>query len=68
MGIPLNAFFGSYPQDHQVSMTYGELYERFPILADCIESHEWDNMNISEQRDWALNQASTRRAQEGGGV
>lgn len=45
------------------SMTYGDLYQQFPILADCIESHEWDNMNVSEQRDWALGQGAGHKTE-----
>ena len=48
-------------------MTYGDLYQKHPILADCLEPHEWDNMSIDEQRDWALKQADghkTERAKD----
>jgi len=54
----------SINSDHgEVSMTYGDLYQKHPILADCIDSHEWDNMNISEQRNWALSQADGHKSE-----
>lgn len=40
----------------QTSRTYGDLVRDFPTVAETIESHEWDNKNVSEQRDWALAQ------------
>lgn len=39
--------------DVKVSRTFGELPEAIRAM---IEPHAWDNMNISEQRDWALAQ------------
>jgi hypothetical protein len=47
----------------QASITYGDLYQRHPILADAIESHEWDNKNPSEQRDWSLLQADGHKTE-----
>lgn len=38
-------------RDVKVSRTFGELPEAIRAM---IEPHAWDNMNISEQRDWAL--------------
>lgn len=40
-------------RDQRWSITYGELP---PSVMPLIESHIWDNKNISEQRDWALQQ------------
>lgn len=36
------------------SMTYGDLVKAAPAAAHLVEPHEWDNKNISEQRDWAI--------------
>jgi hypothetical protein len=54
---------GTNSEHSEVSMTYGDLYQKHPILADCIESHEWDNMTLSEQRNWALSQADGHKTQ-----
>jgi hypothetical protein len=51
------------PENSEVSMTYGDLYKKHPILADCIDPHEWDNLNLSEQRNWALSQADGHKTQ-----
>lgn len=40
---------------HVVSSTYGDLPAG---LRDMIQPHEWDNMNFSEQRDWAIKKLS----------
>lgn len=45
------------------SSTYGDLVREHPILADCLEPHEWDNMTISEQREWALKQADGHKTE-----
>lgn len=42
----------------KVSRTYGELPESVRTL---IAPHEWDNKNISEQRDWAVTQIESIR-------
>lgn len=42
------------------SVTYGELPESVRKL---IEPHVWDNGNISEQRDWCLQQLAARDAE-----
>lgn len=39
------------PVAQKVSRTYGELPES---VRNLIAPHEWDNKNITEQRDWAL--------------
>ena len=41
----------------QVSMTYGNLVQKSPLMAALIEPHVWDNKNISEQRDWLVETA-----------
>src|SRR4051812_4817070 len=42
------------------SMTWGDLPEAVRVLCGNlkppVQPHEWDNMNISEQRDWAVEQ------------
>lgn len=43
-------------ENAKVSMTYGDLVKRAECVASTIESHVWDNMNISDQRDWAVDQ------------
>lgn len=42
---------GPVAHEQKVSRTYGELPES---VRNLIAPHEWDNKNISEQRDWAL--------------
>lgn len=50
------------------SMTYGDLHQKVPSVAASIEPHIWDNMNISEQRDWVLRELEARIAElEGSG-
>lgn len=42
------------------SMTWGDLPEAVRQLCanlkPPVEPHEWDNMNVAEQRDWAIHQ------------
>lgn len=42
------------------SMTWGDLPEAVRVLCGNLkppmQPHEWDNLNISEQRDWAVRQ------------
>lgn len=49
------------PPDVKVSRTFGELPE---AVSPMIEPHAWDNMNISEQRDWALEQLAQNFADD----
>ena len=45
------------------SSTYGDLSKVSGALADRVICHEWDNMTISEQRDWAIGQAAVAIAE-----
>jgi len=46
------------------SVTWGDLPESIRSLCDSLKppfhSHEWDNLNIAEQRDWLLKQRAER--------
>lgn len=44
------------------SMTYGDLFKAAPSLAESIVNHEWDNLNISEQRDFVVKRAESLAA------
>lgn len=54
-------FSASSGGEHLISSTYGDLPES---VRNMIQPHEWDNMNFSQQRDWAIAKLA---ASSGGG-
>lgn len=57
---PEPATYAEIAESRQRSMTWGDLPEVVRTLCCSLQPprqpHEWDNMNISEQRNWAVNQ------------